>query len=145
MSSRHFGDFVAGFRAHDERTAMTVRPFLKIERLSYGELQRRAYQTANYLLAQRVVSGDRIMVVANNSPDWVELFLGTQLLGAILVPVDAIGSPATTLKFIDQTQPKLIFRNRHMHPELDPRSNVDRSTISTIALRNTRRRHRTSN
>jgi long-chain acyl-CoA synthetase len=125
VSSRHFGDFVAGFSAHDERTAITVRPFLKIERLSYGALQRRAHQTANYLLAHSVVSGDRIMVVANNSPEWVELFLGTQLLGAILVPIDAIGSPAATLKFIDQTQPKLIFRNQHMHPELDARGKVD--------------------
>src|ERR1019366_8862362 len=63
--------------------------------------------------------------VANNSPNWVELFLGTQLLGAILVPIDASGSPATTFKLIDQTQPKLIFRNQHMHPELDTLSNVD--------------------
>jgi long-chain acyl-CoA synthetase len=125
MSSRHFGDFVATFTAHAERTAITVRPFLKIERLSYGELQRRAHQTANYLLARHVVSGDRIMVVAHNSPEWVELFLGTQLVGAILVPIDAIGSPAATLKLIDQTQPKLIFRNQHMHPELDTRSSVD--------------------
>jgi long-chain acyl-CoA synthetase len=125
MSSRHFGDFVATFTAHSERTAITVRPFLKIERLSYGELQRRAHQTANYLLARHVVSGDRIMVVAYNSPEWVELFLGTQLIGAILVPIDAIGSPAATLKLIDQTQPKLIFRNQHMHPELDTRSSVE--------------------
>jgi long-chain acyl-CoA synthetase len=125
MSSRHFGDFVAGFRAHDERTALTVRPFLKIERLKYGELQKRIYQTANYLVASGIQSGDRIMVVANNSPEWVELFLGAQLIGAVLVPIDAIGGPATTLRFIDQTQPKLIFRNRHMHPELDMRSDVD--------------------
>ncbi len=125
MNSRHFGDFVAGFRAHDERTALSVRPFLKIERLKYGELRKRIYQTANFLVASGIQSGDRIMVVANNSPEWVELFLGAQMIGAVLVPIDAIGSPATTLRFIDQTQPKLIFRNRHMHPELDRRSDVD--------------------
>ncbi|MGO8869960.1 MAG: AMP-binding protein [Acidimicrobiales bacterium] len=125
MTSRHFGDFVANFNNYAERLAMTMRPFLKLERVDYGQLQRRTYQTANYLLAQDVQLGDRIMVVANNSPDWVQLFLGSQLIGAILVPVDVTSSPATTLKFIEQTQPKLILRNRHFHPELDQASRVD--------------------
>lgn len=125
MNSQHFGDLVAGFAAHDGRTALTERPFLKIERLTYDELRRRIYQTANYLLARGIQPRDRIMVVAKNSPEWVELFLGAQLIGSVLVPIDATGNPATTLRFVDQTQPTLIFRNRHMHPELDRRSNVD--------------------
>lgn len=122
--SRHFGDFVAEFTAYGEWTALTTRPFLKIERLKYGELQKRIHQTANYLVASGIQPGDRVMVVAHNSPEWVELFFGAQLIGAVLVPVDAISSPATTLRFVDQTQPKLIFRNRHLHPELDPRSSL---------------------
>jgi long-chain acyl-CoA synthetase len=119
VTNLHFGNLVAGFADHGDRLAMTIRPFLQIERVSYRELQRRAYQTANYLSAQEVKMGDRVVVTAANSPGWVELFLGTELLGAILVPVDAGGSPATTLGFIEQTEPKLIFRNRHQHPELD--------------------------
>jgi long-chain acyl-CoA synthetase len=119
MTSRHFGEFVAGFANHDERLAMTIRPFLQIERLNYRGLQQRTYQTANFLRARDVQPGDRVAVVANNSPAWVELFLATQLLGAILVPIDAGSTPATTLRFIDETGPKLVFRNQHMHPELD--------------------------
>ncbi|HXY45983.1 MAG TPA: AMP-binding protein, partial [Acidimicrobiales bacterium] len=118
MTNRHFGDFVASFTHNAERLALTIRPFLKIEHLTYGELQQRAYRTAHYLLEREVARGDRIMVVAANSPDWVELFLGTQLIGAILVPVDVSSTPATTLQFVGQTKPKLIFRNQHLHPEL---------------------------
>jgi long-subunit acyl-CoA synthetase (AMP-forming) len=59
------------------------------------------------------------MVVANNSPNWVQLFLGPQLIGAVLVPVDASSTPATTLKLIDQTDPKLLFRSRHLRAELE--------------------------
>jgi long-chain acyl-CoA synthetase len=125
VTNRNFDDFVAGFKRHDERLAMTLRPFLKVERLTYRELQERAYQTANYLLARAVRSGDRVMVVAGNSPDWVELFLGTQLIGAILVPVDASGTSGTTLKLMEQTEPKLIFRNKHLHAELDGLASVE--------------------
>jgi long-chain acyl-CoA synthetase len=119
MTNDHFGDFVASFQKHEERSAMTVRPFLKVERLRYGELQRRVYQTAQYLSAREIGSGDRVMVVANNSPQWVQLFLGAQLVGAILVPTDSTASSATTLKFAKDTEPKLVFRNKHLHSELD--------------------------
>ncbi len=125
MNYRHFGDLVADFAAHDQRTALTERPFLKIETITYHELQRRIHQTANYLTARGIAPRDRIMVVANNSPEWVELFLGAQLIGSVLIPIDATSSPATTLRSIDHTQPTLIFRNRHRHSELDGRSDVD--------------------
>jgi long-chain acyl-CoA synthetase len=125
MTGRHFGDLVATFDNHDDKLATTIRRFLKIERLRYRDLRKLTNQTANYLLAREVALGDRIMVVANNSPEWVELFLASQLIGAILVPTDVRASPATTLKFIEQTEPKLIFRNKHLHPELDQLSTVE--------------------
>jgi hypothetical protein len=49
MITCHFGDFVARFTEYDGRLAMTIRPFLKIERVNYRELQAQTYQTANYL------------------------------------------------------------------------------------------------
>ena len=119
MINRHFGDFVDRFTEYDGRLAMTIRPFLRIERVNYLELQTQTYQIANYLRARDVRLGDRIMVVANNSPSWVQLFLGAQLIGAVLVPVDASSTPATTQKLIDQTDPKLLFRSRHLHAELE--------------------------
>lgn len=125
MTSQHFGDLVASFGSHEERPALTMRRFIKIERWTYGALQMRAYQTAHYLVSRGVRSGDRIMIVANNSPDWVLLFLGTQLVGAILVPVDVISLPAAVLRFIEQTDPTLIFRNRQLHSELDDHASAN--------------------
>ena len=125
MTSHHFGDLVANFDKHGNELATTTRRFLKIERLRYRDLHRLTHQAANYPLAREVAVGDRIVVVANNSPEWVELFLATQLIGAILVPTDVRAGPATTLKFIEQTEPKLIFRNKHLHPELDRLSTVE--------------------
>jgi long-chain acyl-CoA synthetase len=119
MKYRQFGDFVASFSNYPGQRALTIRPFLKIEHLSYGELQTHAYQTAQYLLSRGIKSGDRVMVVAANSPEWIVLFFGVQLIGAILVPVDVAGTLDTVLHFAKQTEPKLIFRNRHAQVELD--------------------------
>lgn len=124
MKYRNFADFVGSFSAYDERPALTIRPFVKIERLTYGELQRRSYQVAHYLQARGVRTGDRVMVAAANSPAWVKLFFGAQLIGAVLVPVDAGSTADAVLGFAGQTRPKLIFKNKYTHSELDAEPGV---------------------
>jgi len=124
MSYKHFGAYIASFTSFDDHLALTIRPFLKIERLSYKALRERAYQTAHYLLAEGVKPGDRVAVVASNSPQWIELFLGCQLIGAALVPIDAGNTFVTTLRFITETNPTLIFRSGHLHPDLSKHATI---------------------
>jgi long-chain acyl-CoA synthetase len=119
MSYRHFGDFVEHFARFDDRLALTIRPFIKIERTTYKELQKRVYQTAHYLSAKGIGSGDRLMIIGPNSPQWVEVFLGAQLLGVAVVPVDARSNLETTLSYAKQTKPTLVFRSTYLLPELD--------------------------
>lgn len=126
MSCDNFADYVAKLGAHKNRVAVTTRPFIKTERLSFGELQDRARQTAHFLRAAGMGAGDRVMAVADNSPEWMELFLGTQLIGAILVPVDAGSSLQVVLRCVADTEPKLIFRSRSRRPEL---SNLFRTYV----------------
>ncbi len=114
MSYRDFPDYVASFDDFGEHLALTSRSFLKIERLTHHQLQSRAYQAAHFLSAQGVVRGDRVMVVANNSPEWVELLLGTLLLGAVLVPVDVNSSPQTIMRFVNETGPKAVFQSEYL-------------------------------
>ena len=119
MSYRNFSDYVSSFSEFENNLALTMKPFIKIERLNYRQLRLRAYQVANYLSASGLHQGDRVMVIANNSPQWVELFLATQLIGVILVPVDAGSTLQTTERFIKETYPKIIFKSRYLHPEID--------------------------
>jgi len=119
MSYRDFGEYVASYDEFADRLALTSRPFLKIERLTHRELRSRAHQAAHYLSAQGVAQGDRVMVVAGNSPEWVELLLGTLLLGAVLVPVDAASSRPTILRFVAETGPKIVFLSKYLHPDID--------------------------
>lgn len=120
MSYRDFGEYVAGLDEFGDRLALTNRSFLRIERLTHRELKSRAYQAAHFLTARGVARGDRVMVVAGNSPQWVELLLGTVVLGAVLVPVDASSTPPTILGFVDQTDPKIVFLGQYEHVDIDP-------------------------
>ena len=124
MNYRNFNDYVASFNNYHGRLALTNRPFLKIERLTFGELQLRAYQTTEWLRHEGIAKGDRVLIVAGNTPAWLELFLGVQLAGAILVAVDVMSTEPTIQRYIDDTTPKLIFKNNYLHPELKGSSKV---------------------
>lgn len=113
-----FGTFVDALGLYGTRTAMTMRPFLRIDTYTYKDLRVLAYQTAHYLQASNVHAGDRVMVVATNSPQWVVLFLACQLIGVTLVPVDARSNLETVETFFKQTKPVVLFRSNMLLGEL---------------------------
>jgi long-chain acyl-CoA synthetase len=119
MTYDNFAEFVDSFNNYGQRTATTTKPFLVTNIQTYGQLQKKIYQTANYLKQNGIKKGDRVFIVAPNSPQWIQLFFGAQLIGAITTPVDARNNIKTTLGFIEQTKPKLFFRGRYVLPELD--------------------------
>jgi long-chain acyl-CoA synthetase len=116
VSVRDFAEYVARLEDHGDRVALTSRTFLKVNRVTHRELRRRAYQTARFLAAQGVTRGERVMVMAPNAPEWIELLLGTELLGAVLVSVDAASTSATLRRFVDLTEPRLLFTSRYATP-----------------------------
>ena len=83
MMFDNFNEYVKNFDNFKSKQALVIKPFLKVRRLNYGQLQDKVYQTANYLISQGIKKDDRVMIVAANCPEWIEVFLGCQLIGAI--------------------------------------------------------------
>ncbi|MGA7835715.1 MAG: AMP-binding protein [Acidimicrobiales bacterium] len=118
MSASTFREYVANLEQLGERRALTSRSFLKIDRLTYRELSARVHQVAHYLSGEGIGRGDRVMIVATNSPRWVELLLGSLLLGATAVPVDVVSTPEALRRYIAETEPSLIFTGADRSEEL---------------------------
>lgn len=133
MNSRHFGDYIDNFEKHGDLTALTARPFLVYERRTYRELKKEIYQTAHYLVSEGVTTGDRIMIVAVNSPQWIVLFLAAQCMGVAVVPVDVRSNAEAAFSYAEQTTPKLIFLHDHTLPGLEK----SYKTCSIDSLRST--------
>lgn len=119
-----FKSFIQSFISRGDRTALTIRRFIRIESYTYSQLHDLAHQTAHFLDARGVKPNDRIMVAANNSPQWVMLFLGCQLMGVTLVPVDARNTYETITTFADQTKPVLTFRSQGLLQQMNRRDDV---------------------
>ncbi|MDR0313322.1 MAG: AMP-binding protein [Treponema sp.] len=57
------------------------------DRLSYAEFGIRVRRFASYLKGHGIKTGDRVMILAENRPEWPIAFFGIALVGAISVPV----------------------------------------------------------
>src|SRR3954469_14578203 len=63
-----------------------------VSRVSYGEFERRARQVANVLGELGVRPGDKVTLHLNNCPEFLELWFGAALCGAVIVPVNTLSS-----------------------------------------------------
>lgn len=81
--------FESSTYAHRHRLAFQlVGPDGK-EHLTYGELRTLARRVSGHLVAEGVTADDRVVLVAENRPEWAAAYFGILRAGATVVPVDA--------------------------------------------------------
>jgi long-chain acyl-CoA synthetase len=91
-----------------ERPSLGLRQDLGLRWWSYAELGQRSYQAAAILRQEGIGKEDHVLLRAPNCPEWVAFFLGTVLLGAVLVPVDSDASPDFVRRAAARTSAKLF-------------------------------------
>src|ERR1041384_5113673 len=80
--------FFDDWLAHGWQTAFAHRRGLRAARWSYTRLRTTALQFARELEARNISKGDRVLICAQNSPEWVAAFFGCLLRGVVVVPLD---------------------------------------------------------
>lgn len=76
--------------------------------MRYGELTRLAGRFAAFLEQRKISSGDRVVLWAENSGEWIAAFYGCLLRGVLVVPLDAYGSPEFALRVASDVRPSLV-------------------------------------
>ena len=74
---------------------------------TYGELARLAGRFAAFLAEQGIGQGDRVLLWAENSAEWIAAFYGCMLRGVLAVPLDAAGSADFAARVAADVHPKL--------------------------------------
>jgi len=88
--------------------------------VSYRQLQRRVNQCGNYLLTSGFKSGDRILIVIKDCPEFFYLFWGAIKVGVIPVPINTILRSKDYRFFIDDLQCKGLFYSNVYSNEVLP-------------------------
>jgi fatty-acyl-CoA synthase len=83
------------------------------EEITYSDLVRRVERTVQWLRSLDIQKGDRVAVMVNNSPEFIELYLACSRLNAIFVPINVRLAGVELEYIIENSLPKLfIFGNR---------------------------------
>ncbi|MDT5294144.1 MAG: long-chain acyl-CoA synthetase [Acidobacteriota bacterium] len=90
-------------------TAFAHRRGLRLVRRSYGQVAAMAFRFARELEARGVGKGERVLLWASNSPEWVAVFFGCALRGVVVVPLDVESAPDFAARVQQQTQAALLL------------------------------------
>ena len=78
------------------------------EHITYSELNQRANRSSCWLQSLGIAKGDRVAVMLNNCPEFIELFLACARLGAIFVPLNFRSAPPELDYFLKNCRPRLF-------------------------------------
>jgi long-chain acyl-CoA synthetase len=103
----HLATLIDDFRRLDCEIAVVRYQGNRRRITSYGELARLAGRFAALLAAQGIAQGDRVLLWAENSAEWIAAFHGCLLRGVLAVPLDANGSADFAARVAADVSPKL--------------------------------------
>src|SRR5512133_796442 len=92
MQRGSVSDWLSDFLKHGSECAYVQRRGYRTERWSYRMVAETAFQLARELAARGIGKGDRVLIWGENSAEWVAVFFGCALYGAIAVPMDDAAS-----------------------------------------------------
>lgn len=105
---------------HKENTdpALTMRMGYRIVSLTYKDVYDLSLRVACLLKKHGVEKGDKVVLLAPNSPYWVCVFWGTLIRGAILVPMNVQSTASQVEKVLLKTGAKLFFKHQYYREDI---------------------------
>jgi long-chain acyl-CoA synthetase len=95
------------FRLYNRQIAVVRYQGNRRRETTYGELAHLAGRFAALLAQRGIGPGDRVLLWAENSAEWIAAFHGCILRGVLAVPLDAAGSADFASRVAVDTSPKL--------------------------------------
>ncbi len=112
MVKRSVAEYLDDFVRLNGECAYAQRRGYRTERWSYGQVAAFAFRFARELEARGIGKGERVLLSAPNSAEWVGVFFGCALRGAIVVPIDEASTAEFALRVYEQVGARLLVCSR---------------------------------
>jgi long-subunit acyl-CoA synthetase (AMP-forming) len=106
-------DVVTSFQSKSSQESIHFYNGYRVFRYTYGELYTLCLRCAALLTRQGLLKGDKILIWAPNSPEWIILQCACALNGVISVPLDIRNDPTFIGKIQHEVEAKCIFRTQY--------------------------------
>lgn len=114
----HLGTLLDSFKRNGRNIAVIRHQGNRRRVTTYAELAQMAGRFAALLEQRGVVFGDRVLLWAENSAEWLAAFHGCLRRGVLVVPLDANGSPDFAARVAADVNPKLAVGDALLLDEL---------------------------
>jgi long-chain acyl-CoA synthetase len=104
--------FLMNFQAHRGERAYGQRRGYRMEWFTYGQVLEMAFRFCRELEPRKIGKGDRVMLWGENCMEWVAVFFGCALRGAVVVPMDDGASAEFAARVARQVEAKLWVCSR---------------------------------
>ena len=119
MERRSVVEYLASFLRLGRECAYVQHRGYRAERWSYRQVAETAFRFARELESRGIGKGERVLLWGPNSAEWVAVFFGCALRGAIVVPIDEAGAADFTQRVFQQVDGKLLVASRvHVLPSI---------------------------
>jgi long-chain acyl-CoA synthetase len=105
---KSLAEFAQRYMDLGSETAFVYRRDGNTLKCSYGKVAELAFRFARELEARNIGKGERVMIWGDNCPEWVAVFLGCMLRGAVAVPMDKIAAPDFARRVTSDVEAKLV-------------------------------------
>ena len=100
-------EYLDNFQRHAREVACVQRRGYRTQRWMYGDVLSAAYRFACELETRGIGKDDKVLIWGENCAEWVAVFFGCLLRGAIVVPIDKIATPDFAQRVSQQVDAKL--------------------------------------
>ncbi|MDR2766786.1 MAG: AMP-binding protein [Treponema sp.] len=131
----NFNSWLTGMEAMwKDRDAILYRTGKQREfsRWTYSFLADQCRRIARGLVRAGLKKGSRVVLWAENSPEWMAVWLGTAIIGAVIVPVDNLLTEDECANILKLTRAEAFFYSERKQPLVD--SFVKRG-LSAVSVR----------
>jgi long-chain acyl-CoA synthetase len=104
----HLATLLDDFRRNEHDIAVVRIQGIRRRVATYGDIARQAGRFAALLEERGIGPGDRVVLWAENSAEWIAAFYGMMLRGVLAVPLDAYGSAEFAQRVAADVKPKLV-------------------------------------
>ncbi len=111
MPAQSLIEFVRAYGAHGEETAVRQRRGYRMENWTYGKIAEHANALARELEKRGIGKGDAVLLWGENSAEWISVFFGCLLRGAVIVPIDHASNGEFAQRVAHEVEAKLAFRS----------------------------------
>jgi len=116
----HLATLLDDFRSYGREVAVVRYQGNRRRVTTYAELAQLAARFAALLAKRGIGPGDRVLIWAENSAEWLAAFHGCLLRGVLAVPLDANGTADFAQRVSDDVSPSLSVGDARLLTQLPP-------------------------